>query len=233
MSRKDRTRATAGLAAAVALTAAAPAAADPTLRLDRPCYSPGDVMSIAGDGWAPVSTVDLSLTGSAVGFHTLTTDAAGLLRGEVDVTFEDADDFIPAGRPRATVTVAAIDRRAAGAGEGPAAGAATQVLISHFGAATNQDWNALRPRRPMLLDVVGFTGFAGRRLHIHYVRAGRRAASRPLGVLRGPCGDVRRTLPRALPFAAARPGRWTMVLNLSPRDHRPVPRVDLPVRVTR
>ena len=235
MLRTDRTLTIASAAAlAAALAAAAPAAADPTLELDRPCYSPGDVMQVTGSGWTPTGGIDLSFTGDTIGLEKLVADTAGQLRATYDVTQRDVDEYIGPDAMNGQVLLGAVDTAAAEANDGRPAGAALRFTLSQFGAAATQDWQAIRARRRMAIQVAGFTGHAGRRLHLHYVRAGRRTASIPFGLLRGDCGDTQRTLQRAFPAkAGARPGRWTMVFNLSATDHRRFPRLALPVRVAR
>ena len=220
---------------AIAATAlAAPAAqAAPTLQTSRPCYSTGDTLDLAGTGWNPMQRISLSLSGAAVSLAEATTDAQGVLRREIPLSQEDVDHLVGEQTVRRQVLIGAIDGEAATADQ-PDPGAAVRVTLSHFGAALlNQDAGALNPRRRLALHAVGFTGMAGKRVHLHYLRGGRRRASVPLGVLSGQCGDLRRTLPRAFPMRAPAAGRWELIINRSATDPRVGPRIGLDVRVRR
>ena len=208
-------------AAAATLLAAAPALGQPTLRVDKPCYAPGDTVVLTGEGWTPSGPIDVSFTGHSIAFNSLGADASGLLRAQLGFSEEVTEQLIREGSPRQRLTVAAVDQWAAQAGDGRTAGASATTLVSRFGVRlTNQDWDAIDPGRRLGLDVVGFTGDAGRKLHLHYMRGRKRFASVPIGAVSGPCGDVRKTLPRAFPFRRVAPGRWTFVFNFSRTDHR-------------
>jgi len=222
------------LATAAALAAAAPAAqAAPTLRADRACYSTGDVIGLQGEGFTPLGAVDLSITGTSTSGHALEADAGGLLRAPIEMDFDMAEGLIPRDRLQTRVTITASDQAAVAAGLGVAAVASTTTTFSHFGVATFQDPQALRSRRPLRLLAVGFTGMSGRRAYLHYVRAGRRCATVPLGIFRGACGDMTKTLRRAMPARIARPGAWRFVVSTSRLDHRAGLRYEIPVRVVR
>jgi hypothetical protein len=219
--------------AAAALAAAAPASADPTLRVDQPCYSPGDVIAIQGEGYTPSAPVDVSLTGASVATESFGADLTGLLRAQFDLGYADAEALVPRDELQQEVTLAALDRTVAQAGDGRVAGAATRFLISRFATYISQDPEAIRPARPLTVWVAGMTADIGRTLYLHYVRGGNRRATQRFGVLEGPCGDARRKLAHAFPFAGVQPGPWTLVLNLSKTDASRRPRLTFPIHVER
>src|SRR4051794_7800469 len=143
--------------AAATLAGAAPASADPTLRVDRPCYAPGDTIAIEGEGYSPNAPVDVSFTAAAVATNVFTTDVSGLLRVQVDVGHGDADALIAGDRTQQEVTLAAVDRTIAAANDGRPAGAATTFLLSQARTYTNRDLETLRASRSLRLMTVGWT----------------------------------------------------------------------------
>ncbi len=230
------------LAGAGAAPAAASAAA--TLAVDRPCYAQGEVIDVSGAGFTPGGTVSLSFTGAGVGLNELQTDLAGRVRAGFEVRERDLEVFLGPDEVQGEVLLAAVDQPPgtdpaappAADPAAPPAAASTSFLLTRFGAAWNQDADAFRPRRRLDVEVAGFTGAAGRTVYLHYVRGGRRVATVSLGRLRGPCGTLRRTLPRAFPARALRAlqaGRWRLAFTLSRTDPRAVPGFSWDVTVRR
>jgi hypothetical protein len=237
MSARTSLARAAAAAALVAAAAPAAAAAAPSLGVDRPCYSPGDVIDVSGRGYTPGGKVDLSFTGAGVGLNELQADLAGGIRAGFEVRERDIDVFLRPDESQREVLLAAVDRTPPADPATPAdpasppAAASTSFLLSRFDVAWSQDQDAFRPRRPLRLEVAGFTGSAGRTLHLHYVRDGRRLATVGLGRLRGPCGTLRTTLARGFPQRRMPAGRWRPTFNLSRTDTRSAPAVSWNVTV--
>lgn len=221
-----------GLVPALAALAPAVATAAPTLAVDRPCYAPGDVIEASGAGYTPGGAVQLSFTGAAVGILETQADVTGGLRGQFEVGPDDVDALLSEDEVRREILLASVDQGLAQA-DPAAAGAAVRFLLTRFGAGWNQDDRAMQPRRRLAVEVVGFTGEAGRTLHLHYVRGGRRVATVPLGRLKGSCGTLRRTLPRAFPMRRVPAGTWRLAFTLSRTDPGAVPGFSYDVRVRR
>ena len=232
-------RRTAAIAATLTTLAAVPAAAQtpaPTLSADRPCYSPGDLMTLTGAGYTPSGSVSLSFTGKGVGFFQTGADAAGKLLTELRLPDDNVDKLLDDDEGTREILLAAIDdKRAQESNGGPGAGAAIRVKLSRFGVAWNQEDDDFEPGRRLALEAVGFTGLAGKPLYLHYVRNGDRVATVRLGLLRGSCGTLNKTLRRAFPKRIARPGRWTLLF--SPSRVNPTPQnglwLRIPVRIRR
>lgn len=228
-------RVVAGAVTAGVIVAAAPAAVAQTpmtLTLDRPCYSPGDTLTATGGGFSPNGPVSISLSGAGVGMSRAQADAAGSFRFQEAIEQDDIEGLVGNDRVQRQVLITAVDDQRAAAGAEPP-GVAAQFMLSQFGVVFRQNPDRLSARRKLQLAVFGFTGSAGRRAYLHYVRGGRRLVTVPLGVLRGDCGDLVRTLPRAVPARIARRGRFELRITLSPTDSAAPPRVRGIVRVTR
>lgn len=221
------------LAALAALAAPAAAAAQPTLGVDRPCYSTGDVIEVSGAGYTPGGTVSLSFAGAGVGHNELQADPAGDIGASFEVREQDVDVFLRPDESQREVLLAAVDQPPTADPAAPPAGATAFFLLSRFGFSWNQDDDAFRPRRRLAVDVAGFAGHAGRTLYLHYARGGRRVATVSLGRLRGPCGTLRRTLARAFPMRRVRAGTWRLAFTLSRTNPRAFPRLEWDVRVRR
>ncbi len=222
MSARTSTACAALVAALAAAAAAAPATAVGAagLGVDRPCYSPGDVLDVSGRGYTPGGKVDLSFTGAGVGLNELQADLAGGVRAGFEIRDRDIEALLGPDEVQREVLLAAVDRTPPADPATPPASASTSFLLSRFDVAWNQDDGAFRPRRRLAVRVAGFTGFAGRTLYLHYVRAGRRMATVSLGRLRGPCGTLRRTLARGFPMRRVPAGRWRLAFTLSRTDTR-------------
>jgi hypothetical protein len=235
VSARGRIARTAAAAVAAALTAAVgpPAAhAKPTLAVDQRCYAPGDVMDVSGAGYTPGGTVNLSFTGAGVGLNELQADLTGGLRAGFDVRPEDLEAFLSPDEVRREIVLAAVDAAQAQA-DPAAATASVTFLLTRFGVASNQDDQAMQPRRRLALQVAGFTTEEGRRLYLHYVRGERRVATVSLGRLTGPCGTLRKTLPRAFPMRRVQAGTWRLAFSLSRTDPTAAPGFSHDVRVRR
>lgn len=170
-----RTR-SAALAVVLAAFAAAPGAADAqsvTLAADRACYGPGQLISLAGDGFTPDGDVVLSVDGQQVGIGIA--DYGGLFSTSLRAP----------SIPVAALTFTATDRAQL------AKRASASVRLTSLGVAvTPRTGDPTRPRR---IRARGF--FDGGVLYAHVRRRGRTRTMR-LGILTDPCGtlDVRRRL---------------------------------------
>ena len=212
-------RRAAAVAAALAVTAAVPAAAQaprPTVQTDGACYSLDDVVGLSGTGWTPGGTVSVTFSGRGIGMVETTADQAGNLLAGVRVTEEIVENFLGNNDLTREIALTAYDQtRGEQTNNAPESIATGSTRMSRFEVNWNQTDDAMEPGRRLAVEAVGYTGMAGRPLYLHYVRGGRRVATVRLGVIRGACGILRRTLPRAFPRSIARPGRWSLVFGTS------------------
>jgi hypothetical protein len=197
----------AAVSIAAALAAAgATAAGAATLTVDHPCYSSfggaHEPIRVVGAGFAPRATVNLTLLGQP--YHT-TADATGGFRGRIP-----APSF---GGTRASVTLAATDGRNA---------ASARFRLTDVKADFNPSSGA--PSRLMVRFTVTGLGavldFLHRNPHgsvfAHYIRPnGALKGTRQFGHLSGPCGDLRTSRTRLLPYASER-GTWKVYLDTNP-----------------
>jgi len=195
----------------LAMPAAVLAQARPTLSFDQPCYSPGDTMMFSGSGYTPNGEVNLFFTANnRFGTYGTRSDAAGNISGGISTP--DPDGFVDDDEYRATVNVTANDRTRIESGAPPDQQfAAAQFTLSRWEVAVAKRGRGLR------LTAVGFTHAKGESLYVHYRRGGRTVKSVRLGRLRGDCGDLTKSLPRALP-RDAKPGRYRLVFNNAARN---------------
>jgi hypothetical protein len=235
MTRSTTILRAAAVAAALGATVAVPAAAQappPTLALDKPCYSPGDVIAFSGNGFTANGGVDVSFSGRALALAKMTADGAGALKTRVPVRDSDVDALLDDDEPNRKILIAAVDVARIEQGDQNAA-ATVSTRFSRFDVSSNQAADAMEPGRRLRLNVVGFTGQSGNPVFLHYVRGGQRRATVRIGVLSGPCGDVERTLPRAFPRRIVRPGKWTLVFSTSATTPRSGMWFSVPVRIRR
>jgi hypothetical protein len=216
------------MAGLLAVPAAVLAQSSPTLALDAPCYSPGDTMELSGTGFTPNGAVDLLLSSPGnprTASMATTADAGGALSART--TTPDPDAFLDADQFRRQMAITATDRARAEAGAPPE---------QQFGAVlfTLSRWEVdTKTRgRGLLVTAVGFTHARGESLYVHYRRGGRTVKSVALGNLRGECGDLRKTLPRAFP-RNAKPGSYDLVFNTSATNPRNAPRITKTLRLRR
>jgi hypothetical protein len=213
-----RTKAGIALAVWLAVQPPAPGAAgeaDPTVALDRSCYSPREPISEIGRGFNAGARVGESLT--------LLSPLTGRLFGPLV-----APDVVagPEGAFNRSIRAPRLGRR------GDRREQAFSVFTDQAdpqGSWTSVEWtltawdvdieawdsgNASR-RGTMVVDSYGWTS-AGSTLYAHYLRRGRRVADVRLGRLTGACGDFRKRV-RQFPFRTVRRGRWTVFFSVTPR----------------
>ena len=215
-------------AVAIALGAAGTAHAQRTLTLDMPCYSPGDVVEVTGSGWNP--DMDVAITYGARGLlvTNVRTDSQGGLLSRAMLEPEHYRELAGGLDPEpVTVGVAASEQSG-----NPEDAAFASTLVSPFGVFTTRDPGRLRKRMRMGVGVRGFTGLAGSRIYLHYLRNGLRVASVPVATLRGPCGNADARL-RMFAFRGARPGAYDLVFNTSRTSHGMQPAAVLRARLRR
>jgi hypothetical protein len=90
----------------------------------------------------------------------------------------------------------------------PSLTAATTFIFSRWNVGISAVRGRIHPARPAGILAVGFTNAVGKPLYAHWVRNGRRVHTRRLGVLRGPCGDLRKRLRVGFPFRPVARGAW-------------------------
>jgi hypothetical protein len=158
--------------AAVLVAAVAPAAAQAaTVRTDRACYQPGELINVIGAGFVASKDPGVVVTQDGQTLGTRPTDAAGAFIGATEApdigsgekptvfTATDPDDL--------TLTAAATTKLTALAASGSLSG---------------------RPEKKKRLRVRGFT--TDTYLYAH-VRRGRKVRNFRLGKLKKPCGTLR------------------------------------------
>jgi hypothetical protein len=189
------------IAAALAIGASAAQAA--TLTVDHPCYysfgRAHQTIHVVAAGFTPGGTVNLTLFGQP--YHA-TADAAGGFRGTIP-----APAF---GGARARVTLAATDGRNA---------ASTRFYLTNVTADFNPSSGA-PSRLKVRFTVTGLgavLAFLHRNPHgsvfAHYIRPnGRLKGTRQFGHLNGPCGDLRTSRTRLLPYGSEL-GLWRVYLD--------------------
>ena len=187
----------------VAALAGASAAQAATLRVDHPCYysfgRAHQTIRVVGAGFAPSGTVNLTLFGQP--YHT-TADATGGFRGTIP-----APSF---GGTRARVTLTATDGRNA---------ASTRFYLTDVGADFNPSSGA-PSRLKVRFTITGLgavLAFLHRNPHgsvfAHYIRPnGRLKGTRQFAHLSGPCGDLRTSRTRLLPYSSEL-GLWKVYLD--------------------
>jgi hypothetical protein len=174
-------------ASVAGILALAPAAQAATVSVSpqKPCYRSGELIGMAGSGYAPGGAVDITSDGESIG--STTADGAGNFGGTLEVAS-------PIERIK---TYAATDR------SNPANTASAPLRISPFGVSVSPRNGA--PGRRLRIVARGFT--TGRRLYAHVVR-GRRRSNVRVGRLRGPCRRLR--VRRRLFPGNVRPGVYTV-----------------------
>jgi hypothetical protein len=213
-SRRNKTRVRAGLAAWLAVEAAAASAAaasGATVALDRSCYTPGEPITQTGSGFTPGADVVEALT--------LRNPISGESSGPYYAPPVKAD---PHGAFTRRLRAPEMSDR--------------ETRREHaFGSFTDQadpqtNWSSVRWTLSawdveiarwtsgraklngwMVVDTYGWTS-AGTTLYAHYHRDKVPVARVRIGALRGACGDLRKRV-RQFPFSGARPGRWTVFFS--------------------
>ena len=186
-------------AAALALTAAVPAAAAPVLQPLKPCYvsvDPGtrENVLVRASGFTPFSLVDPLIDGSDQVPDGVRADAAGRVRGVVQAPYVESGErpftlqLVERDRPQDEVSASAL---------------VTALFVD------------ISPARARPSRRVGFTGsgFTARRaIFAHYVYGGRPRRTVRLARSDGVCGDFS-VRARQIPIDNPQTGRWTLQVD--------------------
>ncbi|MDQ4040808.1 MAG: hypothetical protein M3141_03565 [Actinomycetota bacterium] len=203
----------------LALLAAAPGAAGAaTLTLDHGCYlakqprlPSGQTIVVRAEGFAPDAPVTFRLGATPV--LTVNADAAGAATGQFAAPSLGSPSVF-----RATRTLTASD----GAVQASTALELRQLAADFLPSRGNP--RTLRVRFYVygfgpLLTALGRR--TSQRVYEHvFDPRGRRRVTTLVGRTSGPCGDLRTTRRRILPFRRVRDGRWRFVFTTSPRYSR-------------
>ena len=233
-------RSAAAATIALAVLAAAPAAnAAVTVSAgDQRCYAEGDRINVDGSGYTPDGKVRLSLekTDGEVleTSEEPTAGPDGAVKGAYGV--DDETGWFGATESRFDMVLRLVDltRLRAGRPESdPEVGATTTFIFSRWAVGVRTRGGRIHPKRAVRLNPVGYTNAVGKPLYAHWMRNGRRVHTRRLGVLRGPCGDLKRRLSRGFPFRPVRPGSYQVRFTPSRTNTRTSAIAVRATRVTR
>jgi hypothetical protein len=201
---------TVGAIGALALAAPAAAAAQqPTLQLDRGCYTDGQEMGFTGAGYTPGGPVDLLFVSDLEvrGGFTTHADAAGALNGTGAVA--DADELLPEDEGRETILVTSNDQTRIAANQQPPE---SQFGVSQFTFTRWQGFSPGRfvPGRRASVQIFGWAFATGKVAWLLFQKGSRTVKSVKVGRLDAECGDrtARITVPRGL-----KPGAYRVVLT--------------------
>jgi hypothetical protein len=207
---------------------AAPASAVISLAPVRPCLSQQDAVSPNAAGLTPGGPVKFDLASAGRPLLSSSTQPAA-----ADGTFRIAEPYSDsvtepwfAGAPADTIplTMTVTDLARLNAGQ-----PATSPEVAATATLTFSRWTvhiatpggrAPLPRTRIQFRAVGWTSGIGRPLFVHYIRGRRDLHAERLGVLKGPCGSVTKTLQRAFPFRPVPAGQYRLLFNSSRDPNR-------------
>ncbi|MDX6672319.1 MAG: hypothetical protein QOI91_2682 [Solirubrobacteraceae bacterium] len=214
-----------------ALAAWAPAAGAATLTLDRGCYLSkqpalpnGQTIAVRGAGFTPGAQVSFTLGSASLG--AIPADAAGNVAGQFQ-----PPSLGGAGSFRDTRILIATD----GTNQGTAPVPLRRVAADFLPAAGRPSTHRVN------FYVYGFGPLltAQRRstnqpVYEHvFDPAGKLRATFRVGRTSGPCGDLKTTRRRVLPFAHPANGRWSFIFTTKPRySRRSIPGAGVGYQVT-
>jgi len=207
-----------GLVAAV-FAGAAYGAATPTLSVSQTCITPGDNAAVAGSGFSPNGPVELVLgvdgahAHNSAPFATVKADSTGALPAGIGLSIahltskRDLEE---------TLTLTANDQRLIQAGTpiGPQTTAKVQVITTTPDFRVRAwDANHFNPRQKTTFTARGLGSGVKPEpdLYIAYALHGRIVKRVRLGALKGPCGNLRRTM-RQFPFRPVAAGSYSIYL---------------------
>lgn len=220
-----------GLAStAMALVATGPAAAAPSLTVERDCYLPGQAMQLDAGGFTPGGDVIFSFSlfgdvGSQLRFSgPLKADASA---GALSVTFT-APPLAASEDREEQLSISATDqtRSSAGAATGDESAFTTSALSALTVEVDPWLSGKVRPGRLSRVHAFGFgamteQSFTRGTLYAHYLRKKTLIKTAKVGVLQGPCGSLE-TKMRQFPFKAP-PGSYTVDFDLNKTYDRKAP----------
>lgn len=228
------------VAATIALAALASApAAGAAVTVDaggQRCYAEGDNIAVNGSGYTPDGNLRLTLE-KADGEVLESTDqqpldrrpraeSDGTVRGDYGV--DDETGWFGDTQSRFQMVMRLVDLTRLNAGRpenDPEVGATTSFIFSRWAVGVRTVGGRIHPRRSVRLNPVGYTNAVGKPLFAHWMRKGARGTAvrvhtRRLGVLRGPCGDLKTRLSRGFPFRPVRPGSYEVRFSPSRTNTR-------------
>lgn len=217
----------AGIVIAAVGAFAAPAGAI-TLAPVRPCLSQQDAVSPNAVGLTPGGPVKFDLTSNGRPLLSSTSQPAA-----ADGSFAIAQPFPDsvtepwfAGATGDTIplTMTVTDLTRLNAGQPPTtpdvAAAATVTFSRWTIDIATPGGRTPVPRTRIRFGAIGWTSGIGRPLFVHYIRGRRDLHAERLGVLKGPCGSLTKTLQRAFPFRPVPAGQYRLLFNSSPDPNR-------------
>ncbi|MDQ3741484.1 MAG: hypothetical protein M3320_03140 [Actinomycetota bacterium] len=211
-----RSVAPAALAAAALVLALAAPAFGAELTVPRTCYAEGDRIPVDGRGFTPSGKVRLSLERADGTVLEATDDPVAEPDGSVSGGYgvDNETGWFDRTQSRFQMTMRLVDQT------DTSITASTSFIFSRWSVGVRTVGGRIHPSRPVSLNPVGYTTAIGKPLYGHWMRNGRRAHTRRLGVLRGPCGDLRTRLKRGFPFRPVLPGRYEVRFSTSRTNTR-------------
>jgi hypothetical protein len=205
----------AALAAAVLLAPAAVAQAA-TVDVSKRCYAEAGEIDIRGTGFTPNGGVRLSLERATGDVLEATADPVADQQGVVSGGFkvDEETGWFGSTQTRFEMTARLRDQTES------TVEATTSFIFSRWNVGIGAVGGRIHPKRPLRIHAVGYTGSVGRPLYAHWSLGGKRVFTKRLGVLRGPCGDLRTRLSRGFPFRPVRPGTYDVTFNASRTNPR-------------
>ena len=221
------------VAASIVVTAAlgasaAPASAVISLAPVRPCLSELDAVSPNAAGLTPGGAVKFDLLSNGRPLLSTASQPAaadGSYRVAAPYPSSVTDKWFP---DQITETIPLLmtvtDLTRLNSGQPPTSpevAASTTVTFSRWNVFIGTPGGRIpRPRDRIRFRAVGWTAGIGRPLFVHYIRGRVDLHAERLGVLRGPCGSLTKTLQRAFPFRPVRAGQYRLLFNSSPNPNR-------------
>lgn len=215
------------MAVAAAALAAAPVAGA-AVSVDvggKRCYAEGDTISVNGAGYTPGGQARLSLERTDGEVLERTEEPRAEDDGTVSggYTVDDETGWFTGTQSRFEMVLRLVDLTRLGAGRpesDPEVAASTSFIFSRWAVGVRTRGGRIHPRRPVTLTPVGYTNAIARPLFAHWIRNGRRVHTRRLGILRGPCGDLRTRLVRGFPFRPVPAGTYDVRFSTSRTNTR-------------
>jgi hypothetical protein len=215
-------------AGALAGASAAPAAGAISLAPVRPCLSELDAVSPNAAGLTPAGPVkfDLASNGRAL-LSTSSQPAAadGTYRVAQPYSSSVTDKWFPdATTETIPLSMTVTDLTRLTGGVDPATGevaASATLTFSRWGMFIGTLGGRIpTPRDRIRFRAVGWTNAINGPLYVHWIRGRTDVHRERLGVLRGPCGSLTKTLQRAFPFRPVRAGQYRLLFNTSLNPNR-------------
>lgn len=201
------------LAGPIALLALpATAAADPTLSVDRPCYTPGEAIHTTGGGYTPASQVDMSLNVLSRGgtrFYFLRDPLTPDDSGNISATLR-APDLSLRDDTVEDVALAAYEEPG---DENSPFGSAFFKLSTFDILVAPWDRQKVDPKKATTFRAYGFEGL-GPVLYAHYFLRGKLKKTVRIGALTGACGNLSKKM-KQFPFRPVPAGDWQIKFDTS------------------